>query len=185
MGIDVALVSDGAAVLSSLERLPRLARPPWANLGIPLIDRGRHAIVPLAVATLSQGTDPSAADELLGIKTELMMHGIHYYGGDWFHAEAQLNSEEGYGRRLVDTGRIVGDPSRLIWWESGGHAVVLVHAVDPSGALETLAFHVLPKEWVWRWPRRPATKRAASHARRMEREQAAADPSWSWPLPAR
>lgn len=176
-------IADGTAVLAALERLPQWLEPVWTEVGFPVVDRSRHAIFPLAVAPLPDDAEPSRAEALRDAAVHLQNHGIHFYGGDFFHAESPLDLEAGYGRRLADAGPILLNPPRLIWWGIGKLAVVLVRAADPVRYLETLSLHVLPKEWVWRWPPEPSTKREASRARRMVREQTAADASWSWPLP--
>lgn len=176
-------IADGTAILSALESLPEWREPSWADLGFPVVDRGRHAIFPLAVAALTEGATPDAARRLLGECERLTLHAVHCYGGDFFHAESALDVEAGYGRRVVEACTVLPDPGRLIWWGIGRLAAILVRSADPSRSVEALALHVVPKEWVWRWPPHPTTKRDASRARRMAREQAAADASWSWPIP--
>lgn len=178
----ITRISDGSLILQALERAPSWETPRWVGLGFPVIDRGRHAIFPLAVAPLPGGVDPAEAGRLIDMSEQLRSHCIRFYGGDFFHADPPLDTEERYGRRLVDAGPVLPDPSRLIWWGIQGLAVVLVRSVDRREALETLALHVIPKEWA-AWSPSPGTKREASHARRMIREQAAADASWSWPFP--
>lgn len=182
-GAEVVRIADGAAILSALEVLPEWQEPRWVELGFPVIDRVRHAVFPLAVAPLPEGSRPDAAQRLLDESDRLTMHGVHFYGGDFFHSESAVDVAEGYGRRVVEACVVLPDPSRLIWWGIGRLAVILVRAVDPARTFETLSLHVIPKEWVWRWPPTPGTKREASRARRMLREQAAADASWSWPIP--
>lgn len=183
-GAEVVRIADGTAIMSALEGLPEWQEPWWAELGFPVIDRGRHAIFPLAVAPLPEGTEPIAAQRLFDESERLTMHGVHFYGGDYFHAETPVDVDEGYGRRVVESCFVLPDPGRLIWWGIGRLAVILVRAVDQARTVETLSLHVIPKEWVWRWPPTPGTKREASRARRMLREQAVADASWSWPIPS-
>ena len=72
--------------------------------------------------------------------------------------------------------------SAVLWWGIQNLAVVLVCAVDERKRLETLALHVLPKDWVWESGVPLSTKRALSHARSMARDCSAADVHWSWPL---
>jgi len=180
---EVVRIADGTAILSALEGLTDWQEPRWADLGFPVIGRGRHAVFPLAVAPLPEATDPDAARRLLDESERLIMHGVHFYGGDYFHAETPVDVDEGYGRRVAESCIVLPDPGRLIWWGIGRLAVILVRAVDRARTTETLSLHVIPKEWVWRWPPTPGTKREASRARRMLREQAVADASWSWPIP--
>lgn len=175
---DVEHLADGLALLRMLEKIPTWRKPQWGDLGLPVVDRGDHAIFPLAVAPLGEA---GGADALLETETGLRNHCIHYYGGDSFHAESVLSPEDGYGRKLLDAGA-VPHGSALLWWGIQNLAVVLVRAVDERRRVETLALHVLPKDWLWEPAVSPATKRAASHARRMARECGAADVTWSWPL---
>lgn len=182
-GTDIVRIADGVAILSVLEGLPEWQEPRWADLGFPVLDRGRHAIFPIAVAPLPEGADPGAARRLRDESERLTMYGVHFHGGDFFHAESAVDIAAGYGRRVVEACTVLPEPSRLIWWGIGRLAVILVRAVDPARTLETLSLHVLPKEWVWHRPPHSGTKREASRARRMAREQAAADATWSWPLP--
>lgn len=167
-------ISDGAAILRKLERVPAWHTPHWTELGFPVIDRGDYAIFPLARASGAE-----AIATLRDTETRLRTEFIHFYGGDFFHAESKLDVDAGYGRTLVDAGAVV---SGLNWWSIQNLAVVLVRSLDHERALETLAIHALPKEWVRAPPLNPGTNRAASRARRMIREQALADVRWAWPL---
>ncbi len=174
-------ISDGGSILGALELVPSWQTPEWAELGFPVIARGRHAIFPLAAAPLRPGDDPAGVGRLSSLSERLTMHCIHFYGGDFFHAESRLDTETGYGRRLVEAAPVLPDPSSLVWWGIGSLAAVLVRSVDQQRLLETLALHVIPKEWV-AWSPSSGTKREASRARRMLREQSDADATWSWPL---
>jgi len=99
---DVEHLSDGFALLGTLEKIPSWRNPRWEDLGRPVLDRGDQTIFP--------------------------------------------------------------------------------RTVDRRRRMETLALYVLPKDWVWEPAVPPEIKRAVSHARRMAREWAAADATWSWPL---
>ncbi|MEZ2370581.1 hypothetical protein [Arthrobacter sp. RCC_34] len=175
---DVENITDGIALLRTLETIPTWRKPRWEDLGLPVVDRGDHAIFPLAVAPL---IDSGEARALLETETMLRNHCIHYYGGDSFHAESVLSTDEGYGRKVLEAGAIPHG-SVVLWWGIQNLAVVLIRAVDERRRLETLALHVLPKDWVWEPAVPLTTKRAASHARRMARDCSAADARWSWPL---
>lgn len=173
-------ITDGAAILSRLEREPAWRIPEWPQLGFPVIDRRRHAIFPLAIAPMPEGADPTAAARLEDDADHLRLHCMHYYSGD--RPGAPLDLDSGYGRRILDAGPVLPSPGILAWWSVQNLGVVLVRSVAESRRLETLALHVVPREWL-RWsvvP--PSTKRDASRARSMLREQSGADASWSWPL---
>lgn len=178
-------LGDALAILRRLQDLG--GRPfAWEELAGNAIDRGAHAIVPLAVAPVSDALDAAASDLLRERAQVLERDCIHFYGGDWFHAEMRLDLDAGFGRRLVETSSLSSRPR--YWWGIGGFAVVVVRCIDRTGAFETLALHILPKNWVWISPITPSTKRDVSHARRVLREQetiaGVADLGWSWPLPA-
>ncbi|WP_287903639.1 hypothetical protein [Arthrobacter sp.] len=175
---DVENITDGIALLRTLEPILTWRKPRWGDLGLPVVDRGDHAIFPLAIAPLSESGD---ADALLETETTLRRHCIHFYGGDSFHAESVLSPDDGYGRKVLEAGAIPHG-SAVLWWGIQNLAVVLVRTVDERQRLETLALHVLPKDWVWESAVPLSTKRALSHARSMARDCSAADVHWSWPL---
>ncbi|WP_426184207.1 hypothetical protein [Microbacterium sp. TWP3-1-2b2] len=171
-------IADGFAILRALDGVE--GRPiEWAELGTPVIDRGAHAIFPIAVASVQD----AASSGLQEMRRRLEMDLVHFYGGDGFHAEMLLDLDAGYGRRLVETSVLVRAPR--YWWGIGRFAVVLVQSVEQRREFETLALHIIPKDWVWYSPITPTTKRAASHLRRVIREQetigGVADVVWSWP----
>lgn len=181
VGDGIAQVSEGIALLTAIEGLPPWQDPRWSDLGFPVIDRGRHAIFPLALAALAEREGSTTAGLLVETADHLRTYCVHFYGGDFFHSESMVDTDEGYGRRVIDAGPVLPDPGALTWWEIGRTAVLLVRSIadDENGASETLALHALPKEWVARLPS-SGTKREASRARRMAREQSEADASWSW-----
>ncbi|MFI7362993.1 hypothetical protein ACIBO4_12755 [Streptomyces sp. NPDC050149] len=179
-------ISDGLSILNALERV--LGRrfsdrtPQWADLGFPVIDRGKYAIFPLAVARTREDGDRGWDERLLNVRLSLARDCVHFYGGDDFHAEMELDAEDGYGRRLADAGAAgTGTP----WWSLWAierFGVVLVHSVDQQHTWETLALHIVPKDWVSYRPVNSGTKREASRYRRIIKERNAADVVWSWPL---
>ncbi|GAA3014559.1 hypothetical protein GCM10020229_27380 [Kitasatospora albolonga] len=175
------LVSDGLAVLRALERA--LGRrysdrtPVWAELGFPVVERGRYAIFPLAVVP-SAGSGERAALRLAELRHGLQRACVHFYGGDDFHAELELDVGEGYGRKLVEAGAVAAGPCL---WRIERFGVVLAHVVDRGRARETLALHIVPVDWVHYRPIGTGTKREASRHRRTVRERDAADVVWSWP----
>lgn len=175
-------IADGIAILSALEGVG--GRPfDWAELGAPVVDRGAHAIFPLAVAAVQDVGDPTASNRLLERERALELACVHFYGGDGFHAETNLDIDAGYGRRLVETAMLARAPS--YWWGIGRFAAVLVRSVEQRSAFETLALHIIPKDWVWYSPLNSGTKREASRQRRIARDQETvarvADVVWSWP----
>ena len=95
------------------------------------------------------------------------------------HAETTLDLDEGYGTRVAATGAIVR--GTMYAWKMHGLAGVLVRSIHPAQAVDTLALHVIPGEWVWDRYVNAGTKRAASHRRTVARTRAAADASWTWP----
>ena len=179
----MGVIADGFAILRALEKVN--GRPiEWAELGTPVIDRGAHAMFPIAVAAVQNSGDPADLARLQQTAQTLERDLIHFYGGDGIHAEMRLDVEAGYGRRLVETSALVHAPR--YWWGIGRFAVILVHSVEQQREFETLALHIIPKDWVWYSPIAPSTKRGASHLRRIIREQetvgGVADVVWSWPL---
>lgn len=179
----MGVISDGFAILRHLEEVK--GRPiEWAKLGTPVIDRGSHAIFPIAVAAVHNSGDPADLTRLQQTGQALERDFIHFYGGDGIHAEIRLDIDAGYGRRLVETSALVHEPR--YWWGIGRFAVILVHTVEQRREFDTLALHIIPKDWVWYSPLAPSTKRDASHLRRIIREQetigGVADVVWSWPL---
>lgn len=182
-GGPMVVITDCLEVLQALEGVK--GRPiAWAAMGAPVIDRGAHAIFPLAVAAVQPGRGAQESASLAELARNLELHCIHFHGGDGFHAEMALKADAGYGRRLVETSALLRTPR--YWWGIGRFAVVLVHALEQQGEFESLALHVIPKDWVWHSPITPSTKRGASQLRRIVREQesigGAADVLWSWPL---
>ena len=184
---EIEHISNGLAVAWALEKLPAWQQPGWSELGFAVVDRGPHAIFPLAIAR-AEARELAATDfatgprHLSATESRLRMDCIHWFGGDFFHAESVLELDEGFGRRIVDAGAVFPRPSWPLWWEINKLAIILVRSVDHESALERLALHVIPKEWVWQPLTNAGTQRAASRARRMKREAEAADASWSWPL---
>lgn len=175
-------IADGLAILRALEHVG--GRPiVWAELDESVIDRGAHAIFPLAVAEIPDPDDLAASTRLKEDAQSLERDCIHFYGGDWFHAEMRLDTDAGYGRRLIETSLLLSRPR--YWWGIGRFAVVIVRAIEQRREFETLALHVVPKEWLWTSSIAPSTKRDASHLRRIIREQetvgGVADVVWSWP----
>jgi hypothetical protein len=173
--------SQGMTILTALadpRRTPSGPSPTWADIGSPVVDRGVHAIFPLASARVDA---PGAKERLHAVRDRLQMDAIHYYGGDHFHAETDLRGEDGYGRNLARSGIDTIGP--VYAWRVGDHAAILVHGRNRLDATETLALHVVPAEWVWERLGSGDTKRAQSHRRRALRERDAADARWSWPSP--
>ncbi len=180
----VLRVSDATAVLRALEGEPEWRTPNWADLGFPVIDRGRHAIFPLAGAPVGAGTMPGEPGILAEDADRLRRYCVHRYGGDFFHAEPQLDLDAGYGRRLRAAGPLLPAAVRPPWWRIGGLVVLVIRSIDPGGVIETLALHALPGEWFPQSVLAPTTKREMSRARSMLREQETADASWAWPIDA-
>lgn len=176
-------IADGIALLDAIKRAGVRAID-WREFGAPVVDRGAHAIFPVAAAPVQDVRDPAASTRLQERERMLEMACVHFYGGDGFHAEMNLDIDAGYGRRLVETSMLMHAPRR--WWGIGRFAAVLVRSVEQRGAFETLALHLIPKDWVWYSPLNPGTKREASRQRRIAREQetvaGVADVVWSWPL---
>ncbi|HXH36855.1 MAG TPA: hypothetical protein VNJ54_20935 [Plantibacter sp.] len=191
MGDDAAgfvQVSDGVQILTALERF--LARPSavaetfsWSEFGHPVIDRGDAAIYPLAVASVAEGGDVDAVSELAEMEYGLARYCVHFYGGDDFHAENEVDLEDGFGRNLLASGAIVQSGSSLNWWAVRSRAAVLVRSHDPDRSILRLALHVVPREWLSDMPLNSGTKREASRHRRIAKQRAASDVAWSWPLP--
>ncbi|MFC7878000.1 hypothetical protein [Isoptericola sp. NPDC057391] len=152
--------------------------PRWAALGLPVVDRGSHAIFPLASATTR--TDAAGSPDgagLAGLAERLYRHWGYWYGGHDYRV-GRLASDEGYGLKLAEAGALTPGP---YWWDVRDVGVVCVRSVDASPERETLALHVVPKSWVWTSQPDPTTDRGISHRRRTMRERAAADVTWEWP----
>ncbi|MCX5400981.1 hypothetical protein [Streptomyces sp. NBC_00102] len=179
-------ISDGLSIMRELERVlgHRFSEktPRWAELGFPVVDRGTYAIFPLAVAPAREDGDASGTEPLSDIRRGLRRAYVHFYGGDDSRAEMELDAEDGYGRKLVEAGAVVTGPPWECLWCVQRFAVMLVHAVDRRPGWDTLALHVVPKDWVRYGPLNPGTKREASRRRRIVGERDAADVVWSWPL---
>lgn len=179
-------ISDGLSILHAFERV--LGRrfsdrtPQWTDLGFPVIDRGKYAIFPLAVARRQEDGGSGWDERLLNIRGSLARDCVHFYGGDDFHAEMELDAEDGYGRSLAAAGAFGNGPPWWHLWAIQRFGVVLVHSVDQQRAWETLALHIVPKDWVSYSPINSGTKREASRYRRIIKERNAADVVWSWPL---
>ncbi|MEU1472925.1 hypothetical protein ABZ434_32525 [Streptomyces sp. NPDC005761] len=180
-------ISDGLSIMHALARTLGHTfsekTPRWADLGFPVIDRGTYAIFPLMVARAQEDGDSGRAGRLSDTRHSLQRSCVHFFGGDDFHAEMELDAEEGYGRRLAAAGAVVTGPPWQCLWCIQRFAVVLAHSVDQPRASETLALHVVPMDWVRYRPLNPGTKREASRHRRIIKERDAADVVWSWPLP--
>jgi len=185
---EMVRISDGLSIMHALERVlgRRMSEktPQWTELGFPVIDRGRHAIFPLAVARMLEAGDSGRAEHLSDIKRGLRRSCVHFFGGDDVHAEMELDAEDGYGRKLVDAGAVDAGPHWRCLWGIQRFAVVLAHTVDRRRASESLALHVIPMDWVRYRPLNAGTRREASRHRRIIRERNAADVLWSWPLSA-
>ncbi|TXS35049.1 hypothetical protein [Streptomyces sp. OR43] len=179
-------ISDGLSIMHALERVLGHRNsdrtPQWAELGSPVIDRGRYAIFPLAVARVPEDCDPGGARGLSDMEHSLRRSCVHLFGGDDFHAELELDAEDGYGRKLVDAGAIGAEPPWWCVWCIQRFAVVLARSVDQQGIWESLALHIVPKDWVLYRPINAGTKREASRYRRILKEREAVDVVWSWPL---
>ncbi|WP_250918007.1 hypothetical protein [Streptomyces albipurpureus] len=180
-------ISDGLSIMHALERVLGQKysekTPQWTDLGFPVIDRGKYAIFPLAVARTREDGDLGRAERLSEMGRSLRRSCVHFFGGDDFHAEMELDAEDGYGRKLADAGAVVTGPPWECLWCIQRFAVVLAHSVDHRRAGETLALHIVPMDWVRYRPLNSGTKREASRYRRIIRERDAADVVWSWPLP--
>ncbi|MEV0026202.1 hypothetical protein AB0H45_29050 [Streptomyces atroolivaceus] len=183
---DMNRISDGLSIVHALERV--LGRrfsektPQWTDLGFPVIDRGKYAIFPLAVARAQEDGDSGRAERLSDMRRSLQRSCVHFFGGDDFHAEMGLDAEDGYGRKLADAGAVVTGPPWECLWCIQRFAVVLAHSVDRQRASESLALHIVPMDWVRYRPINSGTQREASRYRRIIRERDAADVVWSWPL---
>ncbi|TXS57336.1 hypothetical protein [Streptomyces sp. t39] len=181
-------IADGLSIMHALARAlgTRYSErtPQWTDLGFPVIDRGRHAIFPLAVAPVREAGAPVGGGRLSEMRDGLRRSCVHHFGGDDFHAEMELDAEEGYGRKLADAGAVVTGPPWQCLWGIQRFAVVLAHGVGHEGAVETLALHVVPMDWVRYRPLNAGTKREAARHRRILGERDAADAVWSWPLDA-
>lgn len=169
--------SQGMSLLATLAEPAGRAARTWADIGSPVVDRGASAIFPLALAEVEA---PGAMERLRAVRDRLQMDAIHYYGGDHFHAETDLRGEGGYARNIARSGIETIGP--VYAWRVGGHAAILVHGRDRTGATETLALHVVPADWVWDRVGSADTKRGQSRRRRAAAERDAADAGWSWPL---
>lgn len=157
-------------------------RPPdldWSSLGFPVIDRGHHAIFPLA-AVPARWKGEAVDWQLASDRHELTRAFVHFFGGDDFHSESALDPESGYGRKLVEAGAVVTGSRWECLWFVDPFAVVLVHTVDAGGAFETLALHVMPRDWADYRGFEPKTARERSRYRRMLEDRAAADVRWAW-----
>ncbi|WP_393063222.1 hypothetical protein [Streptomyces sp. LN549] len=179
-------ISDGLSIMHALERVlghkHSEKTPQWTDLGFPVIDRGKHAIFPLAVARTQEDGDSGRAQRLSDMRRSLQRSCVHFFGGDDFHAEMELDARDGYGRKLADAGAVVTGPPWECLWCIQRFAVVLAHSVDQQRAWETLALHIVPMDWVRYRPLNSGTKREASRYRRIIRERDAADVVWTWPL---
>ena len=111
-GANVENITDGMEFLRALEAIPTWRKPRREDLGLPVVDRGDHAIFPLAKAPLS---DSGNAGALLETETTLRCHCIHFYGDDSFHAESVLSPDDGYGRKVLEAGPIPHG-SAVLWW---------------------------------------------------------------------
>lgn len=182
-------ISDGLSIMHALERVlghrNSEKTPQWTELGFPVIDRGAYAIFPLAVARVHEDGDSGTPERLSDMKHSLRRSCVHFFGGDDFHAEMELDAEDGYGRKLVDAGAVDAGPRWQCLWCIQRFAMVLAHSVDQQRVWETLALHIVPKDWVRYRPVNSGTKREASRHRRILKERDAADVVWSWPLPDR
>ena len=175
---------QGLSVLEGLKRdRSRPARdrvPHWPELGLPVVDRGGHAIFPLAAAAMGAG-DTRSVERLDAAWERMRLHCVHLYGGGGFHAETHLDLNEGYGRRLAVApggGEAVIGP--VYAWRIEDFAAVLVRSLERPRSLQTLALHVVPARWIWPVGGFSPTKRDRSGDRRAAKERNAADASWSW-----
>lgn len=178
-------VADGLRILDAIVGLtPREAATNpslWPLLGVPAIDRGALVIFPLAVAACSPA-DRSGLERLREVCAALQQDCIHLFGGDHIHRETVLDPDEDpYGRRLAEVGAHATTPRGVVVWRVRDRGAALVLVVDEERGQATLAFHLVPKDWIWNWPPTPTTKREASRRRSAVKEQAAVDVVWSWP----
>ncbi|GAB3631685.1 hypothetical protein GCM10027421_10380 [Microbacterium shaanxiense] len=170
-------IADGLSILLTLERirsgLDSGVEVHWEELSPYVIDRARVKIFPLAKASGS----PEAQARLLQVKSVLQRDCIHFFGGDFIHAETALDADEGYGRKLARTGAV----DRTYAWRVRDYAAVLVRTVDPQQSTTMLALHILPPEWIWPKFPHPDANREQSRRSRIARQRDAADIDWSWP----
>jgi hypothetical protein len=178
--------ADALAVMERIERAleekshgrtPKWRTPAWSELGVPVIERGRFAIVPIAVA-LATGTAGSQAGDALGELDHRLWERWGYLHGGHDYRVGRTDPDEGYGRKLAEAGAFGRGP---YWWTVKDVAVVVVRSVDPGRTLESLAIHLVPQDWV-RTLMSAATDREGSRRRRLLRQRDAADVAWSWPL---
>jgi len=167
-------LATGAAIEHAIREHRGRGAPAWAGLGVPVIDRGTFAIFPLAQAPTRPGD--AGEEPLAALAERLYRHWGYRYGGHDFRV-GRLDPDGGYGLKLAEAGAVGRGP---FWWDVQDIAVILVRTADGRRALETLALHAVPLDWV---SSRPvgSTNRAQSRRRRMLRERAAAHVSWTWP----
>lgn len=182
---EIEQISDGLAIMQAIADIPprQAALEPslWPVLDFPVIDRGRLAIFPLAIASGGNGDGPGL-DRLREVYSRLREDYIHLYGGDHFHAETVLDVEDHeYARKLAEVGALATTPGGVHVWSVRDRAVALVLAIDADRQQATLALHMMPRHWIWYLPLNSGTKREASRHRRGVKEQQAVDVAWSWP----
>lgn len=65
-----------------------------------MISRGTHAVFPLAAVPVRRNDRGDVAWQLAGQRYELKRACVHFFGGDDFHQESELDPETGYGKKL-------------------------------------------------------------------------------------
>ena len=167
----------------------------WQKISPYVVDNGLVKIFPLARSAGGEEADT----QMSALRGELERHFIHFFGGDWFHAETPLNLEEGYGKKIADLGLVA--PPRYVW-SVATFAFTMVHAVDhDQPGASTLALHIYPGDWqwpprhksdtkkmrAWRWENRgrniPEPK--DSTERTQEKRMNEASIEWHWPTEAK
>lgn len=178
-------LADGLAIAQEIERIGRgQRRGPngridvevhWHELSPWVIENGHLRIIPLG---RSDGS-PDADAQLSSLAQALVRDFVHFFGGDNFHAEARLDPDEGYGRRLGQQ-QLVAFPPAV--WRAGDYGFTLVHAVDPNAPdASTLALHIFPADWRFPVPSNDETKRAASRRRTVAKQIQQVNVDWTWP----
>ncbi len=163
------LVASGSSIVEAVAA--RLAGPAaaggWLTDGVPLLARGDVWIIPLSWNPHADDADREArlvADRRRDLWAEIRSACEYSYG--W---PAHLDVEgapavDAYRRELVRTG-----VRRADWWEIGDRALVLaVYGELIPAAVQKMALHVIPRDWV------------SEHPRTRARPPADLDLSWQW-----
>ncbi len=157
------------ATAEAIER--GVTSPRWPQLGLPVVERGPLSIFPLARAA---NTDPE--EGLARLWRQLSMELSFIYGGYDLRVNL-VRREDPYGVLLADAGSV---GAWSIWWRVKESAVVFVRSIDLEREVDTLAFHVVPRLWVWE-PRGLPTGDPEPHDRQLIHARDAADVAWVWP----